>query len=88
MEEREKEEQEGGETAENGMEKDEKKDENGMEKDEKKENGQGCMKCNGSVNRPTSPSSDEVLVINVAGLKFRTRRSTLQKFPDTLLGMS
>jgi len=86
MEEREKEEQEGGETEENGMEKDEKKDENGMEKDEKKENGQGCMKCNGSVNRPTSPRSDEVLVINVAGLKFRTRRSTLQKFPDTLLG--
>ena len=29
---------------------------------------------------------DEVITLNVGGLKFQTRRSTLRRYPETLLG--
>lgn len=29
---------------------------------------------------------DDTVVLNVAGLKFRTRRGTLKRYPETLLG--
>ena len=31
--------------------------------------------------------SDDIVVLNIAGLKFKTRRTTLQRYPDTLLGL-
>ena len=47
---------------------------------------EGCVKCNG-VNSSTK-NDNEIVVLNVAGLKFKTKRGTLRRYPDTLLGES
>ena len=69
-------------------ENDRKGEENGQKKEEngqkQSENSQGCSKCNGTVAANRTP--DEIVVINVAGLKFKTKRSTLKRYPNTLLG--
>ena len=41
---------------------------------------------NSNFENPQQPSHDAKIVINVSGLRFQTYTSTLEKFPDTLLG--
>ena len=45
---------------------------------------EGCVKCNGVSSTPKN--DNEIVVLNVAGLKFKTKRGTLRRFPNTLLG--
>ena len=45
---------------------------------------EGCVKCNGVSS--SAKSDNEIVVLNVAGLKFKTKRGTLRRYPDTLLG--